>query len=273
MKNFVFLFVLLFTFQAFSQRKPKIKGNKEVIDVYQELPPFHAIELRDDLEIKLHDSSEEGVSITADDNLIDVLRFRVQDSVLQISSYYNITRKKKLEIVVNYIYLEAITMYDGDITMDGVINAKDLHVDLHESSKLDLNADAEVFNINMEGNSSGEFNLKGQEINLVLKDRIDVKVFGNSDLSNVKLYKNATAILEGTAYELYANLFENSKLKSEKLEAEAVYLTIEESATADVHPTKTIQLTSSGSARTHLYGEAKVEILDFLDTSELHKEK
>ncbi|WP_226979470.1 GIN domain-containing protein [Zobellia roscoffensis] len=92
-------------------------------------------------------------------------------------------------------------------------------------------------------------------------------------MSNVKMYKNATAILEGTTYELYANLFENSKLKSEKLEAEAVYLTIEESATADVHPTKTIQLTSSGSARTHLYGEAKVEILDFLDTSELHKEK
>ncbi|MUH37593.1 DUF2807 domain-containing protein [Zobellia amurskyensis] len=273
MRNLVFLFALLFTFQAFAQRKPKIKGNKAVIDVYQELPPFHAIELRDDLEIKLHDSTEEGIAITADDNLIDVLRFKVQDSVLQISSFYNITRKKKLEITVNYIYLEAITMFDGEIDMDGAVNAKDLYVDMHESAKLNLNADAEVFNINMEGNSSGEFNLKGQEINLVLKDRVDVKIFGTSDLSNIKMYKNATAILEGTTFELYANLFENSNLKGEKLESEAVYLTIEESATADVNSTKTIQLSSSGNARTHLYGEGKVEVIDFLDTSELHKEK
>ena len=164
-------------------------------------------------------------------------------------------------------------MYDGKIEMDGAVNAKDLYVDLHESAKLDLNADAEVFNINMEGNSSGEFNLKGQEINLVLKDRVDVKVFGTSDLSNVKLYKNATAILEGTTFELYANLFENSNLKAEKLESEAVYLTLEESATADINSTKILQLSSSGNARTHLYGEGKVEIIDFLDTSELHKEK
>ncbi|CAM4222298.1 GIN domain-containing protein [Zobellia nedashkovskayae] len=273
MKISVFLFALIISFQAFSQRKPKIKGNKEVVDVYQELPPFHAIELRDDLEIRLHDSTEEGIAITADDNLIDVLRFKVEDSVLQISSFYNITRKKKLEITVNYIYLESITMYDGEIDMDGAITSKDLYVDMHESSKLNLNADAEVFNINMEGNSSGEFNLRGQEVNMVLKDRVDVKIFSNSDLSNVKMYKNATAILEGTTYELYVNLLENSKMKGEKLEAEAIYLTIEESASAYVRPVKTIQLTSSGSAKTHLYGESKIEIIDFLDTSELLKEK
>ncbi|MBU2947656.1 GIN domain-containing protein [Zobellia uliginosa] len=273
MRNLLFLFALLFTFSAFAQRKPKIKGNRVVVDVFQELPPFHAIELRDDLDIVLHDSTEEGIAITADDNLIDVLRFKVQDSVLQISSFYNITRKKKLEITVNYIYLEAITLYDGEITMDGAITSKDLYVDMHESAKMDLNADAEVFNINMEGNSSGDFNLKGKEMNLVLKDRVDVNIFGETDLCNVKMYTNATAILEGTTYELYANLFESSKLKSEKLVSDTVFLTLEESANADVNSVNTVQLTSSGNAKTHLYGDGKVEIIDFLDTSELHKEK
>ncbi|SIS82348.1 Putative auto-transporter adhesin, head GIN domain [Zobellia uliginosa] len=273
MKDLVFLFVVLFVCQGFSQRKPKIKGNKSVIEVYQGLPPFHAIELRDGLEIKLHDATEEGVSIVADDNLIDVLRFRVIDSVLQISSFYNITRKKKLEITVDYIYLEGITMYDGKIDMDGAINSKDLYVDMHESAKLNLNADAEILNINMEGNSSGDFNIAGREMNLVLKDRVDVEIYANTHLNNIKMYKNASAILEGTAIEVYANLLENSKLKGEKLEAESIYLTIEESASAEVRPTRNIQLSSSGNAKTYLFGEGKVEIIDFLDTSELHKEK
>nr|MUH38974.1 hypothetical protein [Zobellia laminariae] len=65
-----------------------------------------------------------------------------------------------------------------------------------------------------------------------------------TDLSSVKMYKNATAILEGTTYELYANLFKNSKLKSEKLVLDTVFQTIEKSANADVNSVNTVQLSS-----------------------------
>jgi len=272
MKNILFLFALILCFQAFSQRKPKIKGNRDVVEVEEFLPAFSAIELKDDLEIRLQNAAEEGYTIKADDNLIDVLKFSVEDSTLVISSFYNITGKKKLEITINYTSINALTLYDGRIVMDGVIAADELYVNTYESAKLELNADADLININMEGNSSGDFNLNATETNFVLKDRIDVRIYTVSELNNIKMYKNASAKMEGTANELHGNLFENSRLKGEKLLAEKVLLNVQDSPSADVNAVMDFELTSSGSAKTHLFGNPKISILEFLDTSELHKE-
>ena len=273
MKNIIFLFALTLCFQGYSQRKPKIKGNKDVVEVKESLPSFSAIELKDNLEIKLQNASEEGYTIKADDNLIDVLKFRVEDSTLVISSFYNITSKKKLEITINYTYINALTIYDGRVLTDGTITADELFVNTYESGKLELNADAELININMEGNSSGDFNLKGTEMNFVFKDRIDVRIYTVSEMNNIKMYKNASAKMEGTTTELRANLFENSKLKGDQLVSESAYLTAEDSPSADIHATVDFELSSSGSSKIYLYGTPKINILEFLDTSELHKEK
>ncbi|MGB6153622.1 MAG: DUF2807 domain-containing protein, partial [Pricia sp.] len=168
MKNLVLFIALLFCFQLSAQRKPKIKGSRIVADVQENLPPFNTIELKDDLEIRLRKSPQEGYAITADDNLIDVLKFKVEDSVLTISSFYKITSKKKLNITVNYSNINTIRVHDGDIRMDGAIITDDLDVHMFESAKMQLNAEAAFMAIQMEGNSSGDFTLKGDEINFVL---------------------------------------------------------------------------------------------------------
>ncbi|SDM46925.1 GIN domain-containing protein [Kriegella aquimaris] len=273
MKNLIVLCTLIFCFQAFAQRKPKIKGNKNVVEVVENLPPFNGIKLNDDLEIVLQKSSQEGYQITADDNLIDVLKFDVQDNTLVISSYYKITSKKKLDITINYFELNNIAMNDGRIRMKDVIKSDELNVNTYGSSKLELTADAPFININMEGNSSGDFNLDGDSVNIVLKDRIDVQVYSGSDSNTIKMYKNASLKMEGTANTFMVNLLENANLKAERFEANNVTLNSNDSSTAIVNALDTFELSSSGSSKVYLYGKAKITILDFLDTSELHKEK
>lgn len=273
MRYLVLGMALAFCLQASAQRKPKIKGNKNVIDYQEDLPPFNAIELQDDLEIRVQDGAREGYAITADDNLIDVLKFSVEDSTLVISSYYKITRKKKLDITVYYNYLEALTLYDGRVVMDGTINSDELYINTYESAKLQLNADAGLVNINMEGNSSGEFNLNAGETNFVLKDRIDVKVYSVSGVSSVKMYKNASVKIEGTTDELHANLFESSNFKGQKLEAAKVFLNAQDAAKSDVFALEELELSSAGSSETHLYGNPVITIHRFGDTSKLLKEK
>ena len=273
MRYIVLLIVFACCCQVTAQRKPKIKGNKSVVDYQENLPAFNAIELKDDLEINLQNSAEEGFSITADDNLIDVLKFSVQDSILVISSFYNITSKKKLDITVHYNYLNEITLYDGRVNMDGVINTDELHVNTYDSAKLQLNADADLISVNMEGNSSGDFNLSGGELNFVLKDRIDVRIYTVGTINNVKMYKNASVKMEGTADELHANLFESSSFKGQKLETHKVYLTAEDSSKGDVYALETLELSSTGSSETHLYGSPQITIHEFEGTPELHKEK
>ena len=80
---------------AYAQRKPKIKGNRNVVEVKEDLPSFNAIRLDDNLEVYLQEGAAEGYVVEADDNLLDILKFRVVDGTLNISSFYNIRSRKK----------------------------------------------------------------------------------------------------------------------------------------------------------------------------------
>jgi len=273
MKNTVIFLSMLFCFHAISQRKPKIKGNKNVVDVTESLPPFNAIALNDDLEVFLQKSNQEGYALTADDNLIDVLKFKVNDGTLVISSFYNITSKKKLDITINYYELSKITMRDGKIRMKDMISTEELTVETYGSSKLELNANADFMNITMSGNSSGDFNLESDSLKIVLKDRVDVRIYSVSQTNSVQMYGNAGAKMDGTAYTLSLKLFDNANLKANKLEAEGVEAILEGSVKARVHARTDFELTSRGSSKIYLSGDAKIDIIEFLDTSELHKEK
>lgn len=271
MKN---ILLLLFTFSFFvlhAQRKPKIKGNKDVVEVREALPAFNAIELNDDLEIFLQNSSDVGYNVNADDNLIDVLKFRVEDSTLVISAFYKITSKKKLEITVNYNELRSITMRDGRIRMKDIVSTDHLDVTTFGSSKLELNANAPVINITMEGNSSGELNLDSDSLNIILKDRIDASIYSVSEKNTIEMYKNASVKMEGTTDSLRVNLYENANLKAQKLEAAYISAHLEESSTAHLNSYRDFELTSRGASKTYLYGNPKIVLLEFLDTSELYK--
>ena len=74
--KYLSIMLLFATLAVQSQRKPKIKGNRTVIEVKEVLPPFTKIELRDDLDVSLRRSTEEAYAVQADDNLIDVLKIQ-----------------------------------------------------------------------------------------------------------------------------------------------------------------------------------------------------
>ena len=274
MKKFTLLVVVLFiSFSGYTQRKPKIKGNKNVIEVREDLAPFTAIELVDDLDIVIQKATQEGYALELDDNLLDVLKFKVDNGVLKISSFYNITSKKKLEITIFFQELRSIKMLNGKISMKDVISTDRLKVATFGTSRLELNATADIMDITMEEISSGDFNLASDSLNITLKDRIDVKLYTTGSSNNIYMYKNASAKLEGTADFLMAKMYGNSSLKAADLQSNDVLLITEDSPDIEIRALNTLQLSSKGSTRTKLYGEAKITILDFLDTSRLEKER
>lgn len=274
MKKFALLLIVsLISVQLYSQRKPKIKGNKNVIEVREDLEPFTAIELADDLDIVLQKSSREGYALELDDNLVDVLRFKVDNGTLKISSFYNITSKRKLEITIFFQELSSVKMLNGKISMQDVISTNRLNVYTAGTSRLELNATADIIDIAMEEISSGDFNLASDSLNITLKDRIDVKLYTTGANNSIYMYENASAKVEGTADFLMAKLYGNSSLKASDLQASDVLLLIEDSPDAEIRALSNFQLSSKGGSRTKLYGDPKITILDFLDTSRLEKEK
>ncbi|MBT8291793.1 MAG: DUF2807 domain-containing protein [Eudoraea sp.] len=271
MKNVILFFLAFTTLAVSAQRKPKIKGNKSIVDVNEDLPFFNAIEMKDDLEISLNETSIPGYSITADDNLIDVLRFDVVDSTLIIRSFYKITTKKQLDITVNYNDLKSIVMQQGKLVTKNMINADELKISTFGNSKLELNAKASMVHLNMEGTSSGNLNIQSDSIDLVLKDKINLNIYTTTVKGNIEMYNNTTVVAEGTSDTMNIKLSGSSDLKAQKMETGVITAVFEETVKARVFAYKSIELSSSGSAKTYLWGNPKIILNEFLNTSELYK--
>ena len=60
MKKLILLICLLSFVTSVAQKKPKIKGNKEVVDVYNSLEDYDAIEIEDDLNVTITQSLNNG---------------------------------------------------------------------------------------------------------------------------------------------------------------------------------------------------------------------
>lgn len=271
MKKLVLILLLIAPIIATSQRRPKIKGNRSVTEVREQLPPFNALELVDDLDIELKKSFGEGYEIIADDNLVDVLKFEVVDSTLVISSYYDIVSKKKLEVAVNYQELKAITVKEGKVFGNEVISADELYLNVFGNSQLDIEATGFFANVNAEDNSSIELNLDIDSLNVSMRHKTDGLIYAVSGAKNVTLQDSASLTLEGTAETLMVEMDSNTKLKGDKLEAAEVNVQLKESSFARINAYRTFVLKSSGNSKTFLYGNPKITIEEFLDTSQLIK--
>lgn len=274
MKIKMLLLILLCTTLAIqAQRKPKIKGNKTVIEVKEALPPFTKLELRDDLDVTLRRSNEEAYTVSADDNLIDVLKFRVEDGTLVISSFYQITAKRKLDIEIAYTQLNSIMLSDGRLTSIDKISSEELTITTLGTAKIELGADAGLVKIDMQDNSSGTFNLTTDSLAVTLINKADASIYSNSFNNSLTMRDNTRLEIEGTADNFGITLEGNANLRAEDLETRKISATLMASSDARFYVTEIINLRQQGSSRCYLYGDPTIELKQFTDTAELFKRK
>lgn len=273
MKKIILCILLLASVVSIAQKKPKIKGSKTVIEVTNELPPFNAIKIADDLRIELKKARENSYTFIGDDNLLDVLKFEVTDSILEISSFYRIVSRKKLVLTVNYIGLNGVTMLDGRLDMKDIVTTDYLDINLQGSSKLNLNTLADIVTISMSGNSNAELNVDCDELVISQDQKSNLGLYLVAKITKVTMHGNADSKLEGAATDLQINLFGNSQLRAESLKGAAVSANLDESPDARIYATDNFELSSKGGSKTYLYGTPKITIIDFLNSSQLIKKE
>ncbi|MEM7484097.1 MAG: DUF2807 domain-containing protein [Bacteroidota bacterium] len=271
MRNCILLLLVMCHLTLLAQRKPKIKGSRIVTEVNEELPGFNAVQLNDNLNIVLKKSFGPGYEIIADDNLIDVLKFEVKDSTLIVSSFYDITAKKQLDITINYTELKAITLKKGSVITNNIINSDELFVDAFADTKLDLKVSAGIMDINLEDNSRGDFNVDVDSLNISINNRAEAYMYAVNETSRVDLEGNASLTLEGTAERMEVNLTSNTKFRGEKMEAASIKANLDSSANARLYAYRDLELSAKGNSRIYLFGNPKITITEFMDTTQLIK--
>nr|WP_299383291.1 DUF2807 domain-containing protein [Allomuricauda sp.] len=273
MKKLAILLVLLCQVSVWAQRKPKIKGSRIVTEVNGELPAFNAIQLNDDLDIELKKSFGPGYEIVADDNLIDILKFKVEDSTLVISSFYNVTAKKQMDITVNYTELKSISAKQGSIVAGDMINSDELFVDAFSNARLNLQASAAVMDINLEESSRADFNLDVDSLNVRVTNRAEAYVYAVNEVGLVDVEQNGTLTMEGTSDRVQINASDNARVKAEKMEAATVQARLENASTARVYAYREFELSAIGNTRIYLFGNPRIAITEFMNTAQLIKKE
>ncbi|MEJ1222693.1 GIN domain-containing protein [Sediminicola sp. 1XM1-17] len=273
MKNVIVLLLLLCHVGVMAQRKPKIKGNREVAEMKEELPAFHTIELKDDLDIELVKAPMESYKVVADNNLMDILKFKVEDSTLYISSFYNIRSRKKLEITVYYNDLIKIVQEDGKMVSKESLNTDILDLDIMGSARMELNASAGLLRLVMDDKSSGDFNFAVDSLNVNMKERSEARIYAVGQSSFVELFSNASAVMEGAVDMMQHLLHDNADLKAERYEAKVIDAKLEGGSSAYLRANESLELSTSGSSKIYIYANPKITVHEFLDTSELIKRK
>lgn len=258
---------------TYAQKKPKVKGNKEVIQVSRVIPEdFNVLEIDDGLKISLSQGVENGYSLNVDSNLVDVLQFFVVDSILKVYTTNNIVSNKKLEITMSVKGLEHLILKnDAEVTGEGPLNSARFYLSGYNSSKVDLDIRAEDITITLHRNAGGKLILTSENTTIVMSDRTDLKAYSVCDNIRVTVNNSADLDLDGDAEYAAFNLKESSTLNARKMKVRSADLYTSNSSDVYVNATKNLEVYAQGSSNVYVYGNPKLEIKGFTDKSKIIK--
>lgn len=267
----VLLLALMVAFSGYSQRKPRIKGNRSVVSVEKSLPSFTHLVLADEFELHLQQGSETAIRIEADDNLIDILRFEVEGDTLTVDAFYRITSCKKLRLTLVYNQLESIRVEAGRLAGEQVLATDRLDLVLLGVARASLDIRAGLVDLQMERNTSADLRVEADSLHADLKGYTDTHIYTSGGAIDLAMSEQAFLDLEGVSPGMTASLTDNARLKASGLEADSVTALLNTSANARVYATTDLAYEGRGSSRLFVYGQPAIRILGLFDSAELHK--
>ena len=272
-KTLIFLLAIGLCSFTYAQKKPKVKGNKEVIQVIREIPEdFNALEIDDGLKIKLSQGVENGYILNVDSNLVDVLQFFVVDSVLKVYTTNNIVSSKKVEITMTVKGLEHLILKnDAEVEGEGPFNSERFYISGYNSSRLDLDVRAEDVTVTLHRNAGGKLRVTSENTTIIMNDRTDLKAYAVCDNIRVTVNNSADLDLDGDAEYAAFNLKESSTLNARKMKVRSADLYTSNRSDVYVNATKTLEVYAKGSSNVYVYGNPKLEIKGFTDKSKIIK--
>ncbi len=276
MKKITLLIILLsFSTISFSQKKDKIKGSKVVTIEQKKTGAFENLEVMDDLEVMIIKGEKSSIEIEADDNIHEALGFSITEKTLRLSMDKNIGSYKKFNIRITYTdTLRTITTKnDAVINALQEINLEQVTFKSFDSSKLFLNIKSKKFSLIANDKSRSELNIKSDDAVIELSKDSQTKSIINSGNLKFDLYQDAKATVEGNIIEMKLRLDNSSDFKGKKLAVKKMELIAEVSSSCEVNVSESMSIECSGKSEIELYGNQKIDLKKFADTSRLTKKK
>lgn len=138
-----------------------IKGSGNQVTENRKGGDFNRIEIDGGFKVVLKQDSSLNLSIHADDNLMKYIRSSVSGGRLKIYSKRKFCGSGEVVLTIGIKNLEEVKTSGGiNLSTDGKLNTKDLHLDFSGAAKVDM--DLNAANLTTEGSGSTEMELRGQ---------------------------------------------------------------------------------------------------------------
>jgi len=148
-------------------RDAEIVGSMNVVTEKREIGRFNSIRASGGIYIELRQGNETGLTIEADDNLVELIVTEVVDGVLRIRLKESVKQHKALRMEVDFVSLEALSGSSGTrFTSPTGIVGPALLLNLSAGASVELNLDVEKLNV--DASSGAQVNLSGRVRDLFL---------------------------------------------------------------------------------------------------------
>lgn len=275
MKKNLVLFLLILVCGAYAQKREKIKGSRNVTIEKKDVVDFDALEVQDELEVILVKGDKSGIELEADDNLQDALSYTNNGNLLILSTFKDIRSHKKFIVRVTYTdsLKTVISKNKSKVTAVETIKLNKVTFKATEDSKMFLNALTQSFTLIGSDDSYVELNDKSENCTIELSNNSELKALISSIDLKFDQYQKSKATVEGDAINFKLRLDNQSNFIGKKLDAKNVRLITEDTSKVSLFADKTIKIEATGDSDIELYGNPKIELEKFNDTSKLFKKK
>ncbi|NQX86960.1 MAG: DUF2807 domain-containing protein [Flavobacteriaceae bacterium] len=274
-----YFIIICLTFGCISviqaQKKEKIKGNRNVTTKETIVDAFHKISLTDKFKIDIIEGITSKVFIEADDNLHDVIKISVIDSVLRFDTTKKITSSKAMHIKVTYSdALRYIEVQDNaEVSSLTSINLPEMTVSNSGNSKSFLNIKTDKFKYINSDKSLVKLNLEAKIVTLELSENASLEALINADSMQVDMYQRAEAKIEGDVLSLDIRADNSSSFIGKNLTAQTCNAVAGLQTEMYLQVNKALTIDASGNTEIFIYDEPKLTVNNFSGTAKLHKKE
>jgi len=267
------IILLLSILMAFSCGAKKVKGSRNVTTEKTRLTDFHSIDIAGDFEVTLKKGSTGMMEVEADDNLHRIIRGEVVDQVLYLKPSKKIGRSKSQEIILTYPEaLRKISVSGNtELEADEELYTEEIKITTADDAEVYLTVTATKFDLFNEGKSDVELNLTAEDAYFQLNKYTDIKALVYSPKFKVDIYEKASARIEGEVDDLQLRSEHSTKFDGRNLSAKTAVVIAEGKSKNEIEVLENLTLTAKNRSEMELYGNPKVDLVEFSEKAVLAK--
>lgn len=273
MKKIYFLLCISLIFSSCGTQK--IKGSRNVTTERSQLKDFTSIEIEGDFEVSLQKGKQPEIEIRTDDNLHTIIQAEVSNNTLYIKPTKRIRRSKARDI--NLIFtetLDRIQISDKvELFSEEDLYLEDFELRINDKSKVWLTLTTRNFRLYQQGKAKTEMNLKAENAYFQLNGSSDLEALVNAPFVKIDTYEKASADIEGETEKFELRAEHSTRFDGRRFSAREASVTAEGRSKNKVEVLENLALIGKDKASVEVYGDPKIEIIEFTESANLSKKE